>query len=110
MWGMLRAAGSARTGHSDSLGAELHRRLNGFLHRAAKSNPALQLGGDVLGDQLRIGLCLAHFNADQKQLVLGEALHGLSDRLAPRSSFADLIPLVPAVYIFLQLALSLLSL
>src|SRR6185295_3765284 len=45
----------------DALGAEPHRIGDGALHRAAKHDALLQLLCDRVGDQLRVGLGLAHF-------------------------------------------------
>src|ERR1700687_117753 len=50
--GDLGAAEPAGTIDADALGAEPHRRLDGPLHRAAESDPALPLLGDALGDPL----------------------------------------------------------
>src|SRR5206468_8114907 len=52
----LGAAQPPRAGHADALGAELLRRLDGLLHRAPEGDAALELGGDVLGDELRVDL------------------------------------------------------
>src|SRR5690606_10190820 len=58
----LGPAEAARDVDADALGAEAHGRLHRPLHGAAERDPALQLLGDVLGDQLRIGLGLAHLD------------------------------------------------
>src|SRR5216684_659897 len=87
--GHLRAAQAARAGHADALGAELLRRLDGLLHRAAEGDAALELGGDVLRDELRVGLRLAHLDDVQEHLVLGELLQLLLDLLDARAALAD---------------------
>src|SRR5207244_1077063 len=54
----LGAAEAAGAGDTDALGAELHGDGHGLLHGAAEGDPALELGRDVLGDQLRVDLGL----------------------------------------------------
>src|SRR5436305_1866440 len=72
--GHLRPAQPAGAGHADALGAELLRRLDGFLHRPAESDAALELRGDVLSHQLGVGFRLADFDDVQEHLVLRELL------------------------------------
>src|SRR6266581_1762166 len=52
----LRAAQPAGALHPDALGATLHRGLHGLAHRAAERDPAGQLLGHALGDELRVDL------------------------------------------------------
>src|SRR5467141_1527654 len=85
----LRAAQAARAGHADALGAELLRRLDGLLHRAPEGDAALQLGGDVLGYQLRVGLRLADLDDVEEDLVLRELLQLLLDALDAGAALAD---------------------
>ena len=40
----------------DALGARLHRAADGLLHRAAEGDALFKLLGDVLGDQLGVGV------------------------------------------------------
>src|SRR6516165_7833198 len=87
--GHLRASQAARAGDPDSLGAKLHPRLHRLLHRPAKGDSPLELGGDVLCYQLSVSLRLAHLDDVQKYLVLGELLKILLDRLDARAALAD---------------------
>src|SRR6266446_131420 len=87
--GHLGAAQPAGAGHADALGAELLRRLDGLLHRAAESDAPLELGGDVLRDQLRVGLGLADLDDVEEHLVLRELLQLLLDLLDARTALAD---------------------
>jgi hypothetical protein len=67
----LRAAEAARDVDPHALGPQTHGRLHGALHGAAESDPALQLLSDVLGDQLRVDLRLAHLDDVQVNVALG---------------------------------------
>ena len=49
-----------------------------LLHGAAEGDAALELGRDVLGDELRVGLGLADLLDVDEHLVLGEPLRGLA--------------------------------
>src|SRR5690606_3213897 len=72
----------AGAGDLDAFGAETHRRLHGALHRAAEGHAALELLGDRLGDQRRVGLGLAHFDDVEVRFGarhLGELLAQLLD-------------------------------
>ena len=51
-----------------------------LLHGAAERDAALELGGDVLGDELRVGLGLADLDDVEEDLVLGELLEVLLER------------------------------
>src|SRR5882672_10215183 len=85
----LRAAQAARAGYADALGAELLGRLDGLLHRAPEGDAALELGGDVLGYQLRVGLRLADLDDVEEDLVLRELLQLLLDALDAGAALAD---------------------
>ena len=61
------------------LAPNLMRRLHRLLHGAAEGDAALELGGDVLGHQLRVDLGLADLDDVQEDLVLGERLQVLLD-------------------------------
>src|SRR5256885_3670704 len=87
--GHYRAAQPSREGDADSLGADLLRRLDRLLHRAAEGDSPLELGGDVLGDELRVDLRLAHLDDVEEHLVLGERLQLLLDLLDARAALAD---------------------
>src|SRR5687768_7590542 len=85
----LGAAEAAARRDLDALGTELHRGLRRLLHGAAERNAALELRRDVLGDELRVGLGLAHLDDVQEHLVLGERLDFLLERLDARAALAD---------------------
>ena len=63
-----------------------------LLHGAAEGDAALELGGDVLGDELRARLGLADLLDVDEDLVLGERLDAGEERLAlgGRLQVADL--------------------
>src|SRR5690606_25670023 len=67
----LRAAEATRTVDADALRAKTHRRLHGALHGTAERHAALELLGDRLGDQRRVGLRLAHLDDVEVRLGLG---------------------------------------
>src|SRR5260370_1668109 len=73
----FRPAEASRTGHANPLRSKLHRGLNRLLHRAAKRDPALELGRAVLRTQLGVGLRLAHLADVEKHSLVREALDGL---------------------------------
>src|SRR5207244_12036757 len=54
--GDLRAVESSAHANLDPLGAEAEGRLHGLLHGPAEGDAALELGGDVLGHELRVEL------------------------------------------------------
>src|SRR5205823_11971381 len=85
----LRAAQPPRAGHADALGAELLRGLDGLLHRPPESDAPLELGGDVLRHELRVGLRLAHLYDVEEHLVLRDLLQLLLDALDPGPALAD---------------------
>jgi hypothetical protein len=58
-------------GHLDPLGAEAHGGLDGLLHGATEGHAPLQLLGDLLGHQLRVGFGLAHLFDIEPDLFLG---------------------------------------
>src|SRR6185437_7123514 len=67
----LGAAQAARAVDADALGAQAHGRLHGALHGAPKGDAALELLGDVLGDQRGVDLRLADLDDVQRHLALG---------------------------------------
>src|SRR5512138_1001648 len=85
----LGAAEAARAGDADALRAELEGGLDRLLHRAAEGDAALELGRDVLGDELRVGLGLTDLDDVQVDLVLREGLEVLLDGLDARAALAD---------------------
>src|SRR5258707_3378348 len=68
----LGAAEPAGTVDANALGAEPHRRLDGSLHRAAEGDPALQLLGDALGDQLCLDLGIPDLDDVEADLAVGD--------------------------------------
>ena len=60
-----------------------------LLHGAAEGDAALELRRDVLGDQLRVGLGLADLDDVEEDLVLGERLDFLLQRLDAGAALAD---------------------
>src|SRR5882757_3473211 len=67
----LGAAQAARAVDADALGAQAHGRLHGALHGAAEGDPALELLGNVLGDQCGVDLGLADLDDVQRHFALG---------------------------------------
>ena len=59
--GDVGTAEAASTTDTDAFGTEFHGGLQGTLHGAAEGNPALELHGDLFGDELGIELRLADF-------------------------------------------------
>src|SRR5690606_19163883 len=60
---------------ADTTGPHADRRLHGALHGAAEGNTTLELLGDALGNQIGVGLRLAHFNDVDVHLGVGELFH-----------------------------------
>src|SRR5271170_5151737 len=85
----LGAAEATRAGEADALGAELHGRLHGLLHGAAEGDAALELGRDVLGNELGVRLGLADLLNVQKDLVRRERLNLFLEGLDARAALAD---------------------
>src|SRR6266545_7530401 len=77
------------TGHADPLRAELLRGLDRLLHRPPERDAPLELGRDVLRDELRVGLRLPDLDDVQVDLVRREGLEVLLDRLDPGAALAD---------------------
>ena len=63
--------------------------LTRLLHRAAEGDAALELGRDVLGHELRVGLGLAHLLDVDEQLVVGELLQLFLELLHAGAAAAD---------------------
>jgi len=76
------AAEATGAAHTNAFGAELHRRSQRFLHCSAKRNATLELGGDVLRNELRGGFRFAHLLHIDENLIFGERLNAGEERLA----------------------------
>src|SRR5207237_7118827 len=76
----------------DPLGAEPHRRLNRPLHRAAEGDPALQLLGNALGDQLGLDLRLADLDDVEADLAVGDLRDVAAQFVDVRALLADVDP------------------
>ena len=63
--------------------------LHRTLHGAAERNPALELAGDVFGDQVGVGFRLADLDEVHEHLVLAELADFLAQRLDVRALLAD---------------------
>ena len=85
----FRAAEAAGDGDTDALGAQAHGRLHRALHGAAERDAALELLGDVFGDQLGVGFGLADLDEVQEHLVLAELGDVLAELLDVRALLAD---------------------
>src|SRR6266545_5270821 len=85
----LGSAEPAGAGDADPLRAELLRGLDRLLHRPPERDAPLELGRDVLRDELRVDLRLTHLDDVQVDLVGREGLEVLLDRLDPRAALAD---------------------
>src|SRR5690606_18226371 len=75
--------------NADAAGAHADCCLHGALHRTAERHAALQLLGDALGDQGRIGLGLAHLDDVDVHLAIGELLHLGADLVDVGALLAD---------------------
>src|SRR5690625_996148 len=87
-----RDLGPARTPGAvdpDALRAHAHRVLHRPLHRAAETDPALELLGDVLGRQMRIDLRPSDLDNVEMQLGFGELGHLLAQVLDIGALAAD---------------------
>ena len=88
--GHLRAAEPAAALHPDALDARaLQRRLHGLAHRPAEADPAGQLLGHALRDELRVGLRVLHLEDVQLHLLAGELLQLAADPVGLRAAAAD---------------------
>src|SRR6185369_3579984 len=67
----------------------LHRRLDGLTHRAAEADPAGQLLGNALGNQLRVRLGVLHLEDVQLHLLAGELLQLGADPVGLGTLAAD---------------------
>jgi hypothetical protein len=70
--GDVGAAEAAGALDLDALGAERHGHLDGLLHGAAEGDAALELEGDVLGDELRLDLGLLDLLDVEQDLLARE--------------------------------------
>src|SRR5262245_6468728 len=87
---LMPMAWAARAVDAEALGAQAHRRLHGALHRAAEGHAALELLGDVLGDELRVDLRLADLDDVEVDLAaLGDAGEIGAQLLDVRTLLAD---------------------
>src|SRR5580698_3448572 len=85
----LRAAEAAGNFNANALGAEARSALHRALHGAAEGDAALELLGDVLGHQLRVGLRLAHFDDVQRHVAVGHRRDVLAQLVDIRALLAD---------------------
>src|SRR5580692_3354050 len=85
----LRAAEAAGALHPDALGAALHRALDRLAHGPPERNPAGQLLGDALRDQLGIGLGVTHLEDVQLDLLRRQLLQVTADTVRLRAAPAD---------------------
>ncbi len=85
----FRAAQAAGDFDADALGAQARGRLHRALHGAAEGDPALELLGDVLGHQLRVGLRLADLDDVEVDLALGHARQILAELVDVGALLAD---------------------
>src|SRR5690606_14151294 len=89
------AAGDVRTTQAagaldaDAFGAERHGHLDGLLHRTTEGNAALELEGDILGNELRLGLRFLHLLDVEQDLLAGELGEVLLDLLDLLTLAAD---------------------
>ena len=67
--GDFRAAEPAAAGNADAERAEPHRGLNRALHHTAERHAALELLGDVFGDELGVDFWLADFDDVEMHFV-----------------------------------------
>ena len=89
--GDLSAAQTAGAHALDALGAEARGTLHGLLHGPAEGDTLLQLGGDVLGHQLRVQVGAADLDDVQSDLlaVAELVLDGLTQLLDLLAALAD---------------------
>src|SRR5262249_39144668 len=74
----FRTAEAAGAAQLDALGAEIHRLLDGLLHRAAEADAALDLQGHVFRDELGVEFGgLDFLDVDLDRLAIGHRLDGL---------------------------------
>src|SRR5258705_317542 len=87
--GSVLAAGSLAWASSAAPEGVLHRRLHGLAHRPAEADPAGQLLGHALRDQLRIRLGALHLEDVQLHLLAGELLQVAPDPVRLSALAAD---------------------
>ena len=88
--GHLGAAEAAAALHPDALDARaLQRGLHRLAHRAAEADPAGQLLGHALRDQLRVRLRVLHLEDVELHLLAGELLQLTADPVGLRAAAAD---------------------
>ncbi len=90
----LRAAhlGPAETSgalHPDALGATLHRRLHGLAHRPPEADPARQLLGHTLRDELGVHLGVLHLEDVELDLLAGQLLKVATDAIGLGATAPD---------------------
>src|SRR5262249_4933171 len=73
----------------DSLGAEPQRRLDPLLHRAPERDPALELEGDGLGDELSVRLRPLDLDDVDVDLGLGPLLELVAQLVHLRAALAN---------------------
>src|ERR1700683_1779016 len=83
------AAKPTRALHPDPLGAALHRGLHGLAHGPAERDPAGELLGHALGDQLRVDLGVLDLEDVQLDLLAGQLLQVAADPVGLGAPAAD---------------------
>src|SRR5204863_9734555 len=73
--GDIGTAKAATDVDADAAGAHADRRLHGALHGTTERHAALELLGNALRHEGRVGLGLAHFNDVDVHFAVGELLH-----------------------------------
>src|SRR5690606_13432478 len=74
---------------ADAAGAHADRRLHGALHGPTERHAALELLGDALRHEGRVGFRLAHFNDVDVHFAVGEPLHLGADLVDIGALLAD---------------------
>src|SRR4051812_20016651 len=87
--GHLGAAETARALHPDALGAALQSRLHGLAHRSAERDPARQLLGHALSDELGIDLRRLDLEDVEVDVLAGQLLEVAADAVGLGATAAD---------------------
>src|SRR5690606_25279907 len=85
----LRAAPPPRALDPSALGAGPHRGLHPLPQRTADRDPAGELLGDTLGDQLRVDLGVLHLEDVELHLLAGELLELTADAVGLGTATTD---------------------
>jgi hypothetical protein len=70
-------------------GAHFHRAAHGLLHGAAEGNALFELTGDVLGDQLCVGIGRTHLDDGEGHGLADHLFHHLAQALDLRTALAN---------------------